>query len=209
MGSKSVVVKYVAGVAALVVAVGLFFAAPSYAANKLLISGSGVGPYKVGTTGKQAAHSKLYTKPYKVPGCPTVPPVVKGAAGSAIGVIWSHGKAKDWTPKAKVAQVLVYGAKVGKKRVVTKQGLGVGSTVKQVEARTKHLKRSAFSAKWAPVLSVRSGKGWINFEVQYWDEASGKMITGGWAKLKKQPVVSIVVTKKRLSKVPYGGSGGC
>jgi len=203
MGTKAVV-KYVAGLAAILVAMGLSFAAPSYAAKDMLISGSGVGPYKMGTTGKKALHSKLYTKPQKLPGCPTIPPAVKGKASKAIGVDWSG---KKWTKKSKVDTVYVYGAKVGKKRVVTKQGVGVGAKVKKVERRVKHLKRSSHLAKWVPVLSVRSGKHWINFVVDNFD-AQGHLITS-WSKLKKQPVSFIEVTNKRVSKIPYGGSGGC
>lgn len=193
-----------AGVAALLVAMGLSFATPSYAAKNMLISGSGVGPYKMGTTGTKALHSKLYTKPKKVSGCPIIPPAVKGKASRSIGVGWSG---KKWTKRSKIDAVYVYGAKVGKKRVVTKQGVGVGATVKKVERRVKHLKKSTHLAKWVPVLSVRSGKRWINFVVNNFD-AQGHLIKS-WSKLKKQPVSFIEVTNKRVSKLPYGGSGGC
>ncbi|HEX7740600.1 MAG TPA: hypothetical protein VF426_13230 [Marmoricola sp.] len=196
--------KVMAVLTGLVVALSLGATTPSYAAKHVLISGSGVGPYKMGTTGAKAVHSKLYTKPRKVKGCPIFPPTIKSkAARKSIGVDWSG---KTWTKKSKINRIYVFGKKVGKAPIRTKHGAGVGTKVTALKKLVKHLKANSHLGKWVPVLSKRSGKHWLNFVVNNY--VKDHEITS-WSKLGKRPVSMIIIANKRLAKMPYGGAGGC
>ncbi|MFT4263231.1 MAG: hypothetical protein QM572_07615 [Nocardioides sp.] len=199
-------------VVALVAAVSLQAASPSSAAKAgtWVISGKGVGPYVIGTTGSKALKSSLYTKPSKATACGsryTVPPAAKGAAGKALYLTWDYRKHKDWTKSAKLAGVGVFKAKAKNKSIATKEGITIGSTVADVEAKVSGVQRTADLAKYQPLLAVRSGKRWINFWIDWGYDYENPPTS--WDQLAGAKVTSIYVGRESYLTQSYFGSGGC
>lgn len=187
-------------------------------AKTWIVSPAGIGPAKLGMTAAQMKRSKLFSiqQAQNCDGSSYSYATFKPGLSNALWVTTTTKGAKLapsqwWNGKDKVIALGAYTTTAANHRLRTKYGIKVGSSVKALLKREKHLTKTKNPKKYYPQIWERGSKGhYLVFSFGGYSN-TGKKLTS-WKALKKQKIGSFYLTTVKPKQFRWsdaGGSGGC